>query len=217
MYRGFKSTMIINIVSGSPFDYHILHKYPADFMIGVDFGSYQLIKNNLPIDIALGDFDSINSKELEIIKSSGVKIYKYKSEKDSTDTEIALNYALNLKPKVINLFGVTGKRIDHFLGVLNLYSIVLNYPVDLFIIDEFNKIYLRKPGEYVIKKTDFKYISFFAYNEKVINLTLKNFKYELRDYLLERKDTLCISNEIIKDEGIVKLDSGLLLIVESKD
>lgn len=209
--------MIINIVSASPFNYQLLEKYPADFTIGVDYGAYRLIKNNYKIDIALGDFDSMSEKELMEIIAKGVKVNKYNAEKDKTDTEIALDYALTLNPQIINLFGVTGKRIDHFLSVLNLFKKVINLSIDMYIYDDFNKIYLRKPGNHIINKTDYKYISFFSYNELVKDLTLKNFRYELTNHLLNNNDSLCISNEITKDKGVVTFSSGILLIVESKD
>ncbi|NLG82741.1 MAG: thiamine diphosphokinase, partial [Bacilli bacterium] len=69
---------------------------------------------------------------------------------------------------------------------------------------------------YVIKKSIYRYISFFMYDYPV-TLTLKNFKYELNEYLLKNQDTLCISNELIGDSGTVSFSNGSLLIVESKD
>lgn len=209
--------MIINIVAGSPIDLQILKKYQADITIGVDNGAYRLAEANIKLDVAFGDFDSISPNQLTKIIESCQNVKKYNSVKNQSDTEIALDYALTLNPKVIYLFGVTGKRIDHFLSVLNLFYKVIDKDVKLNIVDEYNNIYILKPGEYNIKKSDFRYISFFAYDELVTDFTLKGFKYPLTNYLLKNNDTLCISNEIVTDFGEITFNSGILLIVESID
>ncbi len=209
--------MIVNIIAGSPFNYDIVKAYPADITIGVDYGAYRVIENHEQLDAAFGDFDSITTYQLVKLLNSCPKVNKYKKEKDHTDTEIALDYALTLNPDVIQLFGVTGKRIDHFLSVLNLFQRVFSNDVQLFIIDEYNKIYVKKPGTYHVKKSSYQFYSFFAYFNDVKDLTLTHFKYELINYHLKDQDTRCISNEIIDKEGIISFKEGLLLIVESHD
>jgi len=208
--------MIINIVAGSPFDLSLLEHHPCNLVIGVDYGAIRLLEKGVKLDYAFGDFDSINNAQLQELEMACANINKYQSEKNNTDTELAFEFALTLKPKVINLFGVTGKRLDHFLSTLFLFKRIIDADVELYIYDEHNKIYLKKPGTYVIKKSIYRYISFFMYDYPV-TLTLKNFKYELNEYLLKNQDTLCISNELIGDSGTVSFSNGSLLIVESKD
>lgn len=209
--------MIVNIVAGAPLDIDLVKAHPADITIGVDYGAYQVIENNMPLDVAFGDFDSINTYQLVKLLNTCSQVNKYKKEKDNTDTELAFSYALELKPDVIQLFGVTGKRIDHFLSVLYLFKKILSSDVQLIIFDEYNKIYIKKPGTYPIQKSDYQYISFFAYQDEVVNLSLTHFKYDLENHLLKNQDSLCISNEFISDEGIVSFEKGILLIVESHD
>ncbi len=209
--------MIINIISGSPFDFNLVLKYPADITIGVDYGAFRVIDNNMSLDCCFGDFDSVSTYQFVKLLNTCSKINKYKKEKDKTDTEIALDYAISLNPDTIQLFGVTGKRIDHFLSALGLFNKVLEKDGQLVIIDEYNKIYIKKPGTYTIVKTDYKYLSLFSYQNEVKNLSLVNFKYKLENYLLSNQDSLCISNEIIGDKGIISFDEGILLIVESID
>ena len=62
-------------------------------------------------------------------------------------------------------------------------------------------------------ENEFKYISFFAI-EDVSNLTLKGFKYELKDIQLSTEDPLCISNE---NEGRLSFKEGLLLVVHQNE
>ncbi len=208
--------MIVNIIAGSPFDWEIIKKHPADYTIGVDYGAYQAIMHKVKLDTVFGDFDSVKQDEFDRLVKSCPSIKRYRKEKDNTDTELAFTHALSLKPKIINLFGVTGKRIDHFLGVLFLFKHVIDTDTELYIYDDYNKIYIKKPGKHIIQKTDYQYISFFAYDIP-LSLTLTHFKYELNNHLLKNENTLCVSNEFIDNYGIVCFSEGILLIVESHD
>lgn len=210
--------MIINIISGSPnIDVDLIKQYKTDYNIGVDNGAYFLVANQIKLDMAVGDFDSISTDQFLTVLNNTSEVKKFDSIKNQTDTEIALDYAIKLKPKEINLFGVTGRRIDHFFSVMNLFHKTVKDNIKLNIIDKHNKIYLLKPGEYKVKKEKYKYISFFAYDSDVKKLNLTNFKYPLDNYFLSKKDTICVSNELNDGCGFVNFQSGLLLIVESND
>ncbi|MDF2699734.1 MAG: thiamine diphosphokinase [Haloplasmataceae bacterium] len=210
--------MIVNIVSGSPLvNLSLVSHFKCDYLIGVDYGAYHLINNNIKINAAIGDFDSISDQELNDVKSKCDHVLIYPKEKDETDTEIALNYAFELNPKEINLFGVTGKRIDHFLGAFYLFKKTLLNQVKLNIIDDNNCLYVLKPGTHTIQKNNYRYISFFSFNEVVLNLSIVGFKYKLDHHLLKNENSLCLSNELISKSGTVSFTEGILLIVESND
>ena len=74
--------MIIKIFTG-PNNYDIsslYNKEENEFIVGVDIGAYLLSKNKINMDLALGDFDSVNEKEYATIKeySNEIKIFKEK-------------------------------------------------------------------------------------------------------------------------------------------
>lgn len=48
-------------------------------------------------------------------------------------------------------------------------------------------------------------------------LTLEGFLYPLDHYVMDRGDTIGISNEIAADEAVLTLDQGRLLVVRSRD
>ena len=65
----------------------------------------------------------------------------------------------------------------------------------------------------VFKKSEYKYISFFALEEDVV-ITLEGFYYNIKDYKLETSNPLGLSNEI-KGEGKVVLNNKKVLVIES--
>src|SRR5665648_270145 len=70
------------------------------FIICVDKGGEIAYKNSIKIDVILGDFDSIDKKVLEKLNA---KIVKFPVDKDFTDTELAISYAVELGFKNITI------------------------------------------------------------------------------------------------------------------
>ncbi|MDU1741293.1 MAG: thiamine diphosphokinase, partial [Streptococcus lutetiensis] len=58
-----------------------------DVFVGVDRGSLFLLENKLPLDIAVGDFDSVSQDELQEIQHKAGVFIQANPEKDDTDTE----------------------------------------------------------------------------------------------------------------------------------
>ncbi|MBP3926388.1 MAG: thiamine diphosphokinase, partial [Clostridium sp.] len=62
-----------------------------------------------------------------------------------------------------------------------------------------------------------RYISFLPLTEEVRGITLTGFKYPLTDKDIAIGTSLCISNELKKEEGVLELENGVLICVESHD
>ncbi|USK51600.1 thiamine diphosphokinase [Bacillus sp. CMF12] len=215
--------MIINILAGGPED--LLPELSsfsvvADIWVGVDRGVLTLIQNGIQPTMAFGDFDSVSNEELLIIEEKVKELNRFKPEKDETDMELALNWALGQNPEKIRLFGATGGRLDHLFANIQLLikPVLAKNLVSVEIIDKKNKIYIKGPGEYIIKQNPkFKYISFVPITMEIKGLTLRNFKYPLTDRTVPAGSTLCISNELIDDCGTFSFTEGILMVVRSKD
>lgn len=213
--------MRVGIVCGGPKEYlPPLKKEMIDYWIGADYGAIYLLEEGLPLDLAIGDFDSISKEQLTNIHLNARQVLTYPSMKDETDTQLAIIEAIKVKATEIVLFGATGGRFDHtFANVWLLQQLVKDYPeITCSIIDKKNKIEMLSPGEHRVKKEEaYQYISFYSISEKVEKLSLTNFKYPLQDESLFSGSILCVSNEFIKDYGNVSFSSGILLLVRSTD
>ena len=106
--------------------------------IGADAGVSHLLKYKLHPTLAIGDFDSLC--DLEILDD--LKIKKYPSRKDQTDTQLALEYAINKGYDEIDIYGVTGGRIDHFFSIMCLLEQYKD--LDIRVIDATNIISILK-------------------------------------------------------------------------
>ncbi|UQS85330.1 thiamine diphosphokinase [Apilactobacillus apisilvae] len=186
--------------------------------IGVDRGSLRLIKLGITPAIAIGDYDSISNDELELVKSKVSDLRTFNSHKDYTDTQLALKIAdEELNADVINIYGATGGRLDHFLSNFLMitdpeYNNIVN---KIKIIDAQNTISYYLPGSYKIKKeSDKKYLAYIPLNS--MKLTLSESKYTLDNYQVPSPISFS-SNEFIGNYAKFKFDCGILCVIQSKD
>ncbi|MBQ9157106.1 MAG: thiamine diphosphokinase [Eubacterium sp.] len=173
----------------------------------------------MPTDI-LGDFDSLKNLEvLEYYKDQGVPVRTFPVRKDYTDTHLALSYAADLKPEMVTILGATGTRYDHALANIGLLSRMEGKGILCKIIDRHNEMeMLTGPGKREFKRRDdLPYLSLLAWGGRVTGIDLSGFSYPLTDGTLSCDVSLGISNELIEDMGTVKIRSGCLLIIRSRD
>lgn len=212
---------IIAIVAGGPTELiPDLTQYDQKNVIwvGIDRGVEYLHKANLPISHAFGDFDSISAEKLQKLNRDISHLSMYPAEKDYTDTELALEWAVEQIPEKIFVFGATGGRIDHLLGNLQLLLKHSVEDVKIHIIDRQNQITLYTSGTYTIEKQkDWKFISFIPVSETISSITLQGFKYSLNNCHIQKGSTLCISNELIHEQGTFSFTDGILLMIRSRD
>jgi len=188
--------------------------------IGADRGALYLIEEAIvPIEI-VGDFDSLSEAEWQRVSSIATKFEKVQAEKDDTDTDLALLKAITYNPSEIYLTGVTGGRLDHFEAALrSMYRFQMEYPhIQIKIINSHNEIRILLPGEHTILRDEkFRYISFFAYENKVENVTLRGVKYETTNEHIEIGTSRFTSNELISSLGYISFSSGICLMIRSSD
>ncbi|MED1202119.1 thiamine diphosphokinase [Heyndrickxia acidicola] len=213
----------IHIIAGGPEQYlPDLTRFQRNNVIwvGVDRGVLHLISAGIEPEMAFGDFDSVSDEERMLISAKCNRIKQYKPEKDETDLELALDWAIQQNSSCIRIFAATGGRADHYFANVLLLTRqnVLSSHVQISIIDKQNQIAAYVPGEYSISlMPDRKYLSFIPISSRVEGLTLKGFKYPLENKQITRGTSLCISNELIQDSGTFSFSKGILLMVRSQD
>ena len=188
-------------------------------IIAGDKGLEALYQLKIIPNHVVGDFDSVSPEILEFYKKqSQIIFHTFNAEKDNTDTDIALKLAIQLKSSKITILGALGKRMDHAIANIHILKDALEANIPCQIIDEHNRIYLINKEKTLEKdKVYGKYVSLIPLTSIVEGLTLTGFKYPLNDYTLPIGTSLGISNEIIGDIAHIKMDKGILIVIESKD
>lgn len=209
------------ILAGGPETFVPNHKAFHDKniqWIGVDRGTYHLLKREITPIHAFGDFDSVSSEEKSWMEAHGVVMSSFSSEKDNTDLELAIDWVIERKPESIIILGATGGRLDHSLINIQLLLKGLDAGVNIVIIDKQNMIMMKKPGRYTIQRdNEYKYLSFLPFSSRITRLSISGVKYPLKDATLLWGDSLCISNEIIAKEASYSFDDGTIIVIRSHD
>lgn len=207
---------ILMVAAGDKPSKELFNKYLnyCDKTIAIDGGIEVFLENGVKPDYAVGDFDSISEEFKESLDN--INNLMYPSEKDYTDSDIAINLVFKLGANEVIMLGMTGGRIDHLLGNIGLLNKCLKNNIDAYIVDEKNKVFLRdKP--FRISGARGETVSFYTFGEEVKGLNILNAKYPLYDYILEPFESLCNSNEFLDEEIEVSFEKGKLLVIYSKE
>ena len=189
-----------------------------EVIIAADRGMDFLYEHKITPDIIVGDFDSVKNEALSYFKEKGMSdIHVLNPEKDDTDSECALQIALDHGADHIIIIGATGTRIDHVLGNISLLGKAMSEGKMAELLDTHNRIRMINNELEIEKNKQYgKYVSIIPVckNNKI---TLEGFKYPLKDYTFEGFNTLGISNEIVDDIAKITVNEGQYIVIESKD
>lgn len=187
----------------------------ADIRIGVDYGAFWMIKNNIPVDIAIGDFDSVTKGELQKIHD-GVDTYiRFPADKDATDLELAVDEAIALDATHVTLYGVLGGRFDHSMGAIQMLEKLVSHNIYGTIVDKSHKINIVRRQEKISRDPAFRYLSLIPVTTKAV-VTIRGCSYDVTKQSLFRTSSRSISNEIVSPIATISVHSGLVLVVRSK-
>lgn len=160
----------------------------------------------------IGDMDSLSAEALASWERRGVKIVRYPANKDFTDTQLALDYALSCRPGAVEIWGALGGRIDHTLANIYLLQRAREAGVQACLIDEFTEVSLAEK-ETKIAGAAGCLVSIIALSPVVEGISLEGFQYPLDGENLSFAESRGISNIITAPMATIRVNRGSLLIV----
>ena len=150
----------------------------------------------------------------------------FPTRKDYTDTHLAVKYAVDLKPQRVTILGATGTRYDHALANISLLAFLKDNGIEAKIIDAHNEIeMLHGPEERKYLRSDIKnpqnpgqeYFSIIAFSPEVTGIDEEGFSYSLKNGTLYNKESVGVSNEIMAKEATLRVKTGYLLVLITRD
>lgn len=206
------------VCSGSVKDYDVIKRFfdKADYIISVDGGARHLRKLEITPDVLLGDFDSADMEDIAYFKRQGVTAESFPVEKDMTDSELAIEKALEKGADEIILVGAVGTRFDHSMANIFLLKKLLDKKVNACIADEHNRIYMFD-STFTLKRKEGYKLSLIPVSNRVTGVTTTGLKYPLNNATMYLGTTWGVSNEFKEDTATVSIDEGILLVCVSRD
>ncbi len=182
------------------------------FVICADGGYDNAVKFEIVPDMAIGDFDTIDSGK---IKGCDIRIYP--PEKDDTDTMIAVKTALEMGYNEIVITGALGGRLDHTIANIQTLMYITEHNAHGTIIGDSDIATVQKNSQHIYDRIDGYTFSMFSMISCSDGITTSGLKYNLENGFLENTFPLGVSNEIIGKNCKVEVKNGVLLIIFSKD
>jgi thiamine pyrophosphokinase len=210
-----KTALIIG--NGEEVNKSIINNIKYDYVICADGGLEKVKNYGMIPDIIIGDLDSTAPDVLKQYEKN-IPVEKFPSEKDLTDMELAVEFAVSKGYRSIALTGATGTRLDHTLGNIMLMEKYYKDGVNIIIIDNNNEMkIISDNAEFSIEYREGYYVSIIPITENIQGLYLEGFKYPLNNVNVQRGSTLCISNQIKGNKGKIKLRQGTAIVFISRD
>lgn len=190
----------------------------CDLAIAADGGLRHLISLGVQPDFIIGDFDSISKygisfDDIRNYEKMGVKVERLFVRKDFSDTEVALNTAVELGATDMVLIGAVGSRFDHSLFNVNLLFKLFSAGASATILDGRQEL-IPLFGNMRIKNREGMFLSVVPFSD-LDGLSLKGFGYPLENANVQFTSSLTLSNVITSNDAEICLDSGRALVVIS--
>lgn len=183
-----------------------------DLVIAADAGYKNAALMGAHINILIGDFDSLGD-----IPDDVDEVFRLPEEKDVTDTQIAVDMAVERGADEIVIVGSTSGRLDHTLSTLAILEKYWEKRLQIYIVNGQNRVrYIRDSG-FIVVRSQYKYFSVIAADEKVKGVSIEGGKYPLIKKTLLRNHQFAVSNEITKNCALITVKKGGIYIIESKD
>ena len=193
-----------------------IHITPAegDLIIAADSGLNNAKTLDLAVNAVVGDYDSLgHTPDVD----ADVEVITVPTEKDVTDTQLAVELALTRGATEVHIIGGLGGRLDHTLSNLAILEDLADKRVRAVIEDGQNRVRLLRSDSTILPRSGYTYVSLLALDPLCKGVEIEGVKYPLKGAKLERKFQYAVSNEITGNCCFISVRKGSLLVVESRD
>ena len=180
-----------------------------DYIIAADGGYRHCAQMNIKPNLLIGDFDSLKEP-----LPDNIPIIQVPSEKDDTDSMLAVKKGMERGCTEFVLTGVTGGRMGHTLASLGTLEYIHSRNCSGYI-DDGNRIYLQSTGTNEYHNDNYRYVSIISLTDEAV-ISIDGLKYSGEKIRLSRDFPLGVSNEFIKQKCNIAVESGKILVILEK-
>jgi len=187
----------------------------ADRIIAADGGAAAALRYGRVPAAVVGDFDSLDDRVQQQLREQGSQFIQAAVEKNETDTELALQVAIEQGASVITLLGaIGGARFDHTMANILLLAGFETIPIR--IIDGPSSCWLlRGPGLTTISGHVGDLLSLLPLTLEASDIRTTGLYYPLHGETLYFGKPRGVSNVLTGESARVSLERGMLLIIHT--
>jgi thiamine pyrophosphokinase len=191
----------------------------ADLIIAADSGATTALRYGCAPSFIIGDLDSLDIDQLQQVvfeaDNKGSQIIQSPIEKNETDTELAVQFAIGRGATSITLLGALGGvRFDHTIANILLLAGFETVPIRIVDGPSIGWI-LRGPGSTTISGQKGDLLSLLPLSGDAIGIHTVGLYYPLDSETLYFGKPRGVSNVLTSESAEVSLQSGMLLVVHT--
>ena len=186
----------------------------SDVVIAADSGYDHAVAFDIPVDLLIGDLDSISHSGLAHARNAGVEVDQHPTDKNDTDLDLALRAAIVRGATSVVIHGGEGGRLGHLLSI----ALSTSHP-SLAAVDV-----AWHTGTGILRTATPEHtVSFSAAVGETITLlpvgdahvvTTSGLRWHLTNATLERGATRGVSNVAETDQIHVEVADGAVLVIQ---
>jgi len=184
----------------------------GDIVICADSGYENAQKTGVKIDVLVGDFDSLG-----VIPDDVGEVWQVPAEKNQTDTQLAVDIAIDRGAEEIIIIASTGGRCDHALSNLAILEYLHAKKKIAYIVNGQNRVRFVRDSGVILVRSQYKYFSVITLDAVAKKVSIEGGKYPLKNAKLERGVQFAVSNEITKNAALITVKKGSVYVIESRD
>jgi thiamine pyrophosphokinase len=169
-------------------------------------------------DRIIGDLDSISGELLDRLSADGVDVDRHPADKDASDTELAIEAAIEAGASEIVLLGATGgERLDHELANVLLLADPALAGRDVRIVRGAATVRVLRGGARLALAGGIgDLVSILPIGGDATGVSVDGLRWPLRSATLRVGRSRGLSNEVVATPASVSLERGTLLVVEHR-
>ena len=185
-----------------------------DLVIAADSGYKNALACHAVPSLFIGDCDSYPASKLP----PDLEQILLKPEKDLTDTQAAVQLALDRGATEVYLLGGLSGRLDHTLSNLAILEHLTDLHIPSYIEDGQNRVrFLKNNSTLLAFSPYYHYLGLICVSEIAKGVDIHGCKYPLKNGKLLRSHQFAISNELTGNCALISVRKGALYLVESAD
>lgn len=188
------------------------HPKGDDLCVAADSGFHNAKKCGDRVDVLVGDLDSIGSYKLD----KKTELLQVPAEKDVTDTQLAVETAIERGATELIIIGGFGGRADHMMSNLAILEDLNDRGIYAVMLDGQNRARFLRSTSTLIPRSGYKYVSLLAVDPVVKGVSVEGCKYPLKKAKLTRNFQYAVSNEIEGNCALISVRKGAIYVIESK-
>ena len=187
------------IISGGDFS-PVSGINPDDYIIACDRGYVYCERLGLRPDLIISDFDSYTGPV-----DSEIPLNRFVSEKDDTDTMLAVRYAVEHGFHELLLCCALGGRLDHLIANLQSLVFAQKHGLPAILLSEDTEIRTLAGGALRIPRREDRSLSVFALDGPCRGVCITGAKYPLANAELLPSFPLGVSNTWAEEEAVISV------------